>query len=80
MILASLTGALLASVCVPVEGERILAADLAKAEPAFAALPAETPLGYAPSPGARNCFTWANAIVSTSHLGRTCAWKFPWPL
>ena len=65
MILASLTGALLASVCVPVEGERILAADLAKAEPAFAALPAEVPLGYAPSPGARRVFRRAELL----HLG-----------
>jgi flagella basal body P-ring formation protein FlgA len=42
--------------CVPVEGDRIHAGDLAKAEPAFRALPRETPLGYAPAPGARRVF------------------------
>jgi flagella basal body P-ring formation protein FlgA len=39
-----------------VEGEQVLARDLAAAEPAFAALPPETPFGYAPAPGARRAF------------------------
>jgi flagella basal body P-ring formation protein FlgA len=48
-----LLAALLVSGCLAVEGERIVAADLAGIEPAFARLPAETPLGFAPAPGAR---------------------------
>lgn len=48
-----LLAAALAAGCIAVEGDRIRAADLAAAVPAFAALaPGET-LGYAPSPGAR---------------------------
>lgn len=42
--------------CVSIEGERIVARDLAQAVPAFAAIPADTPLGYAPAPGARRVF------------------------
>ncbi|HSB16676.1 MAG TPA: flagellar basal body P-ring formation chaperone FlgA [Bryobacteraceae bacterium] len=49
----TLLAALLVSGCLAVEGEQIVAADLAGAEPAFARLPAETPLGFAPAPGAR---------------------------
>jgi flagella basal body P-ring formation protein FlgA len=44
------------SPCLPVEGERILGRDLAKANPSFAAAPPEVPIGYAPSPGARRIF------------------------
>jgi flagella basal body P-ring formation protein FlgA len=42
--------------CVSIEGERIVARDLAQAVPAFAAIPADTALGYAPAPGARRVF------------------------
>jgi flagella basal body P-ring formation protein FlgA len=42
--------------CVSIEGERILARDLAQAVPAFANIPADTLLGYAPAPGARRMF------------------------
>jgi len=42
--------------CVSIEGERIVARDLAQAVPAFAAIPADTALGYAPAPGARRIF------------------------
>ena len=45
-----------ASACQIVEGERIRAADLAAASPGFAALPAGTDLGPAPSVGARRTF------------------------
>jgi len=41
-----------ASPCLPVLGDTIRAHDLVEAVPAFAALPAELPLGYAPVPGA----------------------------
>jgi flagella basal body P-ring formation protein FlgA len=52
MILA----AAVAAGCMAVAGERITAADLARAVPAFAALAPETPLGYAPAPGARRLY------------------------
>jgi flagella basal body P-ring formation protein FlgA len=42
--------------CLSVEGDRILARDLARANEAFSALPGETPLGYGPAPGARRIF------------------------
>ena len=39
--------------CLPVAGGRILAADMARAVPAFAGMAPELVLGYAPAPGAR---------------------------
>jgi hypothetical protein len=48
-----LAAAVMASACIAVGGQRIRAADLVPAVPAFAALPPEAPLGYAPAPGAR---------------------------
>ena len=44
---------LLLAACLPLagDGDRITAADLAAVEPGFAALPPDTPLGYAPAPG-----------------------------
>lgn len=39
--------------CIATEGERLRAMDLAAAVTAFAALPADTVLGWAPAPGAR---------------------------
>ena len=47
-----LAAAIQASPCLPVSGDTIHARDLAEALPAFAALPAEFSLGYAPVPGA----------------------------
>ena len=44
---------LAAAACVAVDGEKILARDLAPAGEAFASLPADTEMGYAPSPGVR---------------------------
>jgi flagella basal body P-ring formation protein FlgA len=43
--------------CLRVAGERILARDVAAVIPAFAALPADEPLGFAPAPGARRVLT-----------------------
>jgi flagella basal body P-ring formation protein FlgA len=48
-----LLAAMAVSACLAVEGDKIVAADLAKAVPAFAAIDAGEELGYAPSPGAR---------------------------
>jgi flagella basal body P-ring formation protein FlgA len=42
--------------CLPVPGDRITAGDLARAVPALAAASPETPVGYAPVPGARRIF------------------------
>lgn len=53
--LAPALGTALAA-CIPVEGDRILARDLAVAEPQFLAIAPDTPLGYAPAPGVRRVF------------------------
>jgi len=42
-----------AMACVPIEGDRILARDLAAAEAAIARWPPESELGYSPAPGLR---------------------------
>src|SRR5437762_10023379 len=44
--------------CLPLtaDRDRIVVADLAAAEPAFSALPPDTPLGHAPSPGMKRTF------------------------
>ena len=52
--------------CLPVAGERILARDLARVLPAFAALPPDLALGYAPSPGGIRTF----AAAELSRLAR----------
>ncbi len=49
----ALAGALAAGECVTVEGDRILAGDLARVRPLFAALDPAMPVGYAPAPGRR---------------------------
>ncbi len=48
-----ISGGAAAAECVAVEGERLRSGDLAVAVPGFAALPAETVLGWSPAPGAR---------------------------
>jgi flagella basal body P-ring formation protein FlgA len=55
--------AALAATCIAIEGDRIRAADLAAAVPAFAALAPEETLGYAPAPGSRR-------MLSARELGR----------
>jgi len=45
-----------APVCTPVEGDRILGKDLARALPVFQAMPPETILGSTPTPGSRRTF------------------------
>jgi len=42
--------------CVPVEGDQILAGELAVAVPAFAAIPPQTPIALAPAPAVRRVF------------------------
>ncbi len=53
LLVQYLAGSLAWGGCVAVEADRIRAADLARAVPAFAAAPPEAELGYAPAPGAR---------------------------
>lgn len=43
--------------CVAVEGERITGADLARALPAFAKVPADATFGFTPSPGVKRMFS-----------------------
>jgi flagella basal body P-ring formation protein FlgA len=57
---------LLAAACVALEGDKILARDLAPAGEAFASLAADTEMGYAPSPGARR-------ILHAAELSRMIA-------
>jgi flagella basal body P-ring formation protein FlgA len=55
--------------CVPVEGDRILARDLAAAAPAFAAWPPDAELGYAPAPGLRRVLRAAELRRLASRQG-----------
>jgi flagella basal body P-ring formation protein FlgA len=57
---------LLATACLPIEGEKILARDMARAWAAFASVEAETAIGYAPAPGVRRRF-------EAAELGRLAA-------
>jgi flagella basal body P-ring formation protein FlgA len=66
MILAA---AALAAACVTVEGERITMRDLARAEPAFAAAPAEEAAGFAPAPGARRVLSAGTLAALASRYG-----------
>jgi Chaperone for flagella basal body P-ring formation len=70
--------------CQSVHGERITAGDLAAAVPAFAELPPETPLGYAPMPGASRNLTGreiqrmaSQAGISTPFSDSICV---EWPM
>jgi flagella basal body P-ring formation protein FlgA len=60
-----------AAECVPVTGERILAGDLARAVPAFAGLPPELALGYAPAPGGRRAYSAAELARLAGRYGLT---------
>jgi flagella basal body P-ring formation protein FlgA len=57
ILLAALSPA--SAQCLPVAGERILAGDMARAVPAFAGMPPELALGYAPAPGAHRTYPFA---------------------
>jgi hypothetical protein len=45
--------------CYPVQDDRIYARDMTAAIPAFAGVPADFALGYAPAPGTRRVFKGA---------------------
>ena len=57
--------------CIPVAGERILAGDMARAVPAFAGLPPELALGYAPAPGSRRAYSAAELARLAGRYGLT---------
>jgi flagella basal body P-ring formation protein FlgA len=56
--------------CVPVEGDRITARDLASGNAAFSAVPPDSAIGYAPTPGARRIFSIGelNRLAKAHHL------------
>ncbi len=54
LLFISFSGSLPAAAgCIAIESERILARDLARADPRFGELPPEEPVAWAPAPGAR---------------------------
>jgi flagella basal body P-ring formation protein FlgA len=59
---------LLLAACLPLAADRdhITAADLAAAEPGFSAVAADTPVGYAPSPGIKRMF----GVAELTHLAQ----------
>jgi flagella basal body P-ring formation protein FlgA len=59
------------SSCVTVEGERILAGDLARVAPGFAGADASAVLGYAPAPGSRRLISGAELQRMAKRLGVT---------
>jgi flagella basal body P-ring formation protein FlgA len=80
-----LLAALASPACIPVHSDRIHARDLASAQPAFAALPPDLELGFAPAPGATRIFplaeirriAMANGLKALVTPGPVC---FAWPL
>jgi flagella basal body P-ring formation protein FlgA len=58
LLLTGISSAAFAA-CLPVAGSRILARDLALADPRFAALPATLAVGFAPEPGTKKVYTAA---------------------
>lgn len=58
------------SPCLNIEGDAILARDLARALPAFSALPPDTRIGYAPIPGVRRFFHTSELrhIAQANHI------------
>jgi hypothetical protein len=74
----------LSSACLTVESDRITAKDLARAVPAFSALPESVSLGFAPLPGAHRGFTGADIQrIATQYGIKTDARDpvcFEWPM
>jgi flagella basal body P-ring formation protein FlgA len=86
MMLTAITLAFAAQIggCLPVTGDVIRAADLAPAVPAFAAVPPDTGVGYAPAPGATRTLDVGDLEREARRLGialgkarQVC---FQWPL
>jgi hypothetical protein len=70
--------------CLSVSGERIVAKDLARAVPEFAALPDTLSLGFSPMPGAHRGFTGADIQRIASQYGIKTSFHeavcFEWPM
>jgi flagella basal body P-ring formation protein FlgA len=62
-----------AAACLPATASRITGHDLALAQPAFAALPANYTVGIAPEPGTKRTFTAAELerIAAANHIPKT---------
>jgi flagella basal body P-ring formation protein FlgA len=62
---------LLLAACLPLAGasDRITAADLARAEPGFSAVPPDTPMGYGPAPGTPRIFGVAELARQARRYG-----------
>lgn len=67
LILATAAG------CAAIEGDRILAGDMARLWPEFAGVPASTTLGYAPAPGSRRVFPSAELARMAARFGLNSA-------
>ncbi len=80
----TLTFAMQVAGCLPVTGDLIHAGDLAKAAPGFAAVPADTRVGFAPAPGATRTFDAADLEREARRLGVTLDQPpdvcFAWPM
>lgn len=72
-IVAVLLASVCAADCLPVTTNRITGRDLAKANPAFATLPATYIVGIAPEPGQRRIFSTSELgrIAAANHISRT---------
>ncbi len=57
--------------CLPVPGDRILAADLARAVPSFSQVPGDLPMGFAPAAGARRTYGPAELARLARRYGLT---------
>lgn len=68
-MMAALALATIASVCHLVDSGKILGRDLAAALPAFAGVPAEVEIGFAPIPGARRIFQVPDLARLASRYG-----------
>jgi len=69
LLLSAVPLALAGAACLPVTGERIRAQDMAKAIPAFGALPAELSLGYAPASGSSRTYGTAELMRLARRYG-----------
>ncbi len=63
--------------CRAVDGDRILAADLAREIPAFSAVPAKTEVAFAPAPGARRLFPTPELRRLADRLGVSASEMLP---
>jgi flagella basal body P-ring formation protein FlgA len=84
MTMLLFAAAAVAAGCLPVPSNRITARDIAAAEPAFAAVPQDLVLSYAPQPGVPRVFREAelNQVLQRHGVGGTAKHSicFEWPM